>query len=271
MENLIDIDISNYLSCKLREYSIIKDEIGESPAKVYKLVGSDETLYLKYSQKKLKMTTYCVHREMEVMKWLNGKINVPKIVFYENYQENDYMLMTVIKGTMLEECDLSHSSYIKYIVKALKELQSIDIKDCPFESNIDFRLTELRYLIENELCDMTLINNWDELKEFSELEGDFSSAEELYTWLCDNKPKEDFVFSHGDIGGSNIFLNKKEIGFIDLGRAGKADKWYDIAFCIRDIREWDNGEKYVDEFFSLLGIEPDWNKIKYYILLDELF
>ncbi|HGM9075954.1 TPA: aminoglycoside O-phosphotransferase APH(3')-IIIa, partial [Streptococcus pyogenes] len=27
----------------------------------------------------------------------------------------------------------------------------------------------------------------------------------------------------------------------------------------------------VELFFDLLGIKPDWEKIKYYILLDELF
>lgn len=60
-------------------------------------------------------------------------------------------------------------------------------------------------------------------------------------------------------------------GFIDLGRSGKADKWYDIAFCVRSIRDNYREEKYVKLFFDLLGIEPDWEKIKYYILLDELF
>ena len=30
-------------------------------------------------------------------------------------------------------------------------------------------------------------------------------------------------------------------------------------------------EQYVELFFDLLGIKPDWEKIKYYILLDELF
>jgi aminoglycoside phosphotransferase len=30
-------------------------------------------------------------------------------------------------------------------------------------------------------------------------------------------------------------------------------------------------EKYRDLLFSHLGIEPDWNKLNYYILLDELF
>jgi aminoglycoside 3'-phosphotransferase-3 len=30
-------------------------------------------------------------------------------------------------------------------------------------------------------------------------------------------------------------------------------------------------EKHVKLFFDLLGIEPDWEKINYYILLDELY
>ncbi|EAJ7322588.1 aminoglycoside O-phosphotransferase APH(3')-IIIa, partial [Streptococcus agalactiae] len=46
---------------------------------------------------------------------------------------------------------------------------------------------------------------------------------------------------------------------------------YDIAFCVRSIREDIGEEQYVELFFDLLGIKPDWEKIKYYILLDELF
>ena len=65
--------------------------------------------------------------------------------------------------------------------------------------------------------------------------------------------------------------NDKISGFIDLGRSGKADKWYDIAFCVRSIRSDVGEEKYVKLFFDLLDIEPDLEKIKYYILLDELF
>jgi len=263
MENIFNINISDNLSNKLMEYTINKDEIGLSPAKVYKIENPNETLFLKYSQKIFKPTTYCVGRETNVINWLNGKINVPKIVFYENYQGNNFMLMTELKGKMIEECDLLPSSYINYMVKALKEIQSIDIKDCPFESNVTFRLSELKYLLDNNLAD-TDINNWEKSTEFT-------SPEELYKWLCSNKPKEEFVFTHGDLCGSNIFLDNNEIGFIDLGRAGKADKWYDIAFCVREIRDWENEEKYIDEFFTLLGIKPDWEKINYYTLLDELF
>lgn len=32
----------------------------------------------------------------------------------------------------------------------------------------------------------------------------FTNPEELYKWLCDNKPPEEPVFTHGDIG-ANFF------------------------------------------------------------------
>ena len=69
----------------------------------------------------------------------------------------------------------------------------------------------------------------------------------------------------------NYLKGDKLIKVIDLGRSGRADKWYDIAFCVRSIREDIGEEQYVELFFDLLGIKPDWEKIKYYILLDELF
>ena len=66
---------------------------------------------------------------------------------------------------------------------------------------------------------------------------------------------------------------------IDVGRGGVADKYQDIALLYRSLS--DNlsgcyGGKYFGEldkdmFFSVLNITPDWDKIDYYIMLDELF
>lgn len=60
-------------------------------------------------------------------------------------------------------------------------------------------------------------------------------------------------------------------GFIDLGRAGIADKWQDIALCVRSLKHNVQDHKYIDLLFKHLDIEPNYEKIKYYILLDELF
>ena len=101
---------------------------------------------------------------------------------------------------------------------------------------------------------------------------------ELYYWLMANRPPEDIFFTHGDYCQPNIFIDGTKVtGFIDVGSGGIADRWQDIALCVRSLGynlgeiEKAKKEKYINLLFSHLGIDPDWVKINYYILLDELF
>lgn len=141
-------------------------------------------------------------------------------------------------------------------------MATIDISTCPFNCAINFRLSELDYLLGNKLAAEA---------DFYEGNTPFLTPEDLVSYLKSNSPGEELVFSHGDLCDSNmVILDNHVYSFIDWGRGGRADKWLDIAFSVRNIQE-DLGRKYVDLFFTLLGIEPDWNKIKYFIWLDELF
>ena len=102
----------------------------------------------------------------------------------------------------------------------------------------------------------------------------------LLQWLYDNQPKEEPVLSHGDFCLPNIFGTGTQItGYIDLGMTGTADRWCDIAICYRSLSHNYTG-RYGNKVYSgyddmllfkELGIDPDWEKIRYYILLDELF
>ena len=95
---------------------------------------------------------------------------------------------------------------------------------------------------------------------------------------CDHLKSDCLI--HGDFCLPNIFFQGDCLsGMIDLGRAGLADRWQDIALCYRSLKHNYSG-KYggkvydnynPDLFFDALGVEPDWEKLKYYILLDELF
>ena len=92
-------------------------------------------------------------------------------------------------------------------------------------------------------------------------------------WLINNQIEEELVFSHGDYCPPNIFIDDNKIsGFIDLGRAGIADKWQDIALCVISIEHnfWKNSIC-IDQLFDEIQLEANWKKIRYYILLDELF
>ena len=93
------------------------------------------------------------------------------------------------------------------------------------------------------------------------------------------KLKQD-TFIHGDFCLPNIFLEGDTVsGFIDLGRCGIADKYQDIALCWRSLGSNARGEYggpgyagFGDtSLFDALGLAPDWDMVRYYVLLDELF
>ena len=87
------------------------------------------------------------------------------------------------------------------------------------------------------------------------------------------------MLSHGDFCLPNVFIEDGRVsGLIDLGRAGTADRWQDIALCLRSLRDNARGRfgtvcPGFDEELLLrrLGMAPDREKIRYYLLLDELF
>lgn len=259
--------ISPELKKLIEKYRCVKDTEGMSPAKVYKLVGENENLYLKMTDSRYKGTTYDVEREKDMMLWLEGKLPVPKVLHFERHYGWSNLLMSEADGVLCSEeyeDEQSPEKIIELYAECIRLFHSIDISDCPYTNSLDSRLAELDYLLNNDLADVDC-ENWEE-------DTPFKDPRELYDFLKTEKPEEELVFSHGDLGDSNIFVKDGKVsGFIDLGRSGRADKWYDIAFCVRSIREDIGEEQYVELFFDLLGIKPDWEKIKYYILLDELF
>lgn len=214
--------------------------------------------------------------EYKMMKWLGEKSIVPRILAYEIQNNMSYLLMSKISGRM--SCDISYMKnphmLMQILTDGLKLLWSIDVTECPCNNMLDVKLRQAKYNVDNGLVDVDNV----EPETFSE-EG-FKDPEELLEWLYDNRPEEEIVLSHGDYCLPNIFAKEDSIsGFIDLGRMGKADKWQDIALCYRSLKHNYEGKYVVGIygdidfriFFKKLGVEPDWNKIKYYILLDELF
>lgn len=215
--------------------------------------------------------------EFEVIKWLDGRLPAPKIIEYTIEEDTAYCLMSKVPGTML--CGDIYMNNPKLLidtaVRALRMLWAVDISDCPCRAMLDTKLEAAEYNVRNDLTDMENV----EPETFGE--GGFASPEELFSWLCDNRPEEEPVFSHGDFCLPNIFADGNNVtGFIDLGRAGTADKWQDIALCYRSLKhnfegKYNGGRAYKgfypEMLFEKLGIKEEPEKLRYYILLDELF
>lgn len=157
--------ISPQLNKLIKKYRYIKDTEGMSPAKVYKLVGENENIYLKMTDSRYKGTTYDVEREKDIMIWLKGKLPVPEVLYFEQYGGWNFLLMSEIDGAMcLEE---KPKKIVELYAECIKRFQSIDISDCPFNNNTDNRLTELDYLLDNNLADVNC-ENWEEDTPFKE-------------------------------------------------------------------------------------------------------
>lgn len=244
-------------------------------------IGMSDSSVLVYGSKVLKVQKDNEESENEyrMMQWLQGKLPVPMVYAYEISDDKAYLLMSKCEGQMAccHEYMRNPAVQGKLLADGLKKLWSIDISDCPSEQRISYKLDKARYNVENNLVDL------DNVQPDTFGEKGFRNPMELLQWLCDNIPDEEPVLSHGDFCLPNIFGIRDEVtGYIDLGQAGIADKWCDIALCYRSLSNNYNGKyKYhgnntysdYDDLllFRELGIEPDWEKIRYYILLDELF
>ena len=243
------------------------DDMGKSQAKV--LMFDDCVLKIEKASEKNDET-------VAMMRWLEGKLPVPKVIAYEKDAENQYLLMSRVTGKM--SCDDHYMSRPKelceHLAQALKLLWSVDISDCPRQITLDDELAEARYRVENNLIDVS------DAEPDTYGPGGFENPKVLLKWLENNRPEREPVLSHGDFCLPNVLIEDGKLsGLIDLGDTGVNDKWLDIALCYRSLKHnadgtW--GKKIYQDcnpelFFEALEIEPDWDKIRYYILLDELF
>ena len=199
--------------------------IGCSDSQVFEIIKNDKVYYLKIAKKDL------LTQEYNALKWLDGKLDVPKIVLFDDESENEFLITEAIDGEMVcsdyyvNNPDIA----IKIIAEAFKKIYSINIKDCPFNVSNDYKLS----LVEKNVKS-GLVKN-DSLKE--ETLNKYGNVENILNYLKQNKFEEELCFSHGDTSLPNIFAKDNHFsGFIDVGECGIADKWFDLAICEKSIK-----------------------------------
>ena len=269
------------------------ETVGKSKASLYvfDMPNASDSMVLKAEPVSETAERASAIREYEALSWLDGRLPVPKVVGHHVADGTSYILMSKVKGRML--CDPSILSnrrrLLKSAVAALRTLWSVDVSNCPLDSGLDRDLEIATYNVEHGIVDFPLSSNCG-----YDLPSGVESAADLLCWLQGNRPKMDDgdrVFSHGDLCLPNVLVDCKGIaGFVDLGGAGCADRWRDIAICVRSLKDNLVG-RYANEyaashgleegllpfgafdereFFDVLGMAPNEEKLRYYTLLDEL-
>ncbi len=238
-----------------------QNEVGCSQASVYRYFSETKVLFLKVEPKSGEL-----EKEYKNLSWMSGRLPVPRMIEWVSEENADYLLIEDIGGKML--CDEYYLQNPVLAVSLLAEginlLRLTDCKDCPMNNNLDQKLKDAAENIKYNRVDMS---DWEPDSDR------FSTPVDLLHYLENNRPKhEELVFTHGDYCLPNIFAKGDRLsGFIDLGRAGVADLWQDVALSIRSLRYNYNTTEYDKLLLEKIGIPLNQEKLDYYILLDELF
>lgn len=244
------------------------DDVGMSGSTI--LLSNDHVL-------KIEKISRSSKNETKQLGWLDGKLPVPKIIEAVVLDGYSFLLMSRLTGEMScsEKSFQNIEATVIALANGLKMLWQIDVSNCPCSNVVSEKLIQAKYSIENSLVNTDNFN-----PETFGSEG-FKDIPDLYEYLNRNRPNEDLVFSHGDYCLPNVFITGCEAtGFLDWGNGGIADRWQDIALCVRSFRHnymeytgYNEAayQKYKKLLFQELDIAPDEEKIRYYILLDEFF
>ncbi|MCX6046613.1 MAG: aminoglycoside 3'-phosphotransferase [Chloroflexi bacterium] len=223
--------------------------LGQSGATVYRLTRPDQTqLYLKTGPS---APNHSLLDEKERLVWLHARLPVPHVELFVQDDQLDYLLMAEMPG--IDTSDKVYSSDLPTMVRLLGEgmrlFHSVPIVDCPFDETLNIKMARARQRAASGLLPLELL---------AELEA--------------TRPQtEDLVLTHGDYCLPNILLHNGQLsGFIDLGRAGVADRYQDIALAVRSLA-YNFGEGWAPQLFAAYGIEPDEAKLAFYTQLDDCF
>jgi len=187
------------------------------------------------------------------IKWLQGKCNVPEIYFYQEKKNKKYLLMEKKEGLPAHKCD----NCFYAIGKLLKEIHSIDIKDCEFRQN------SVDTLLENALENIDSI-----YLEVSELYPNMTKKD-LVDFLKNKKPTDE-VLVHGDYSLPNILIDEEgSISIIDLGDVSISSKYFDL-FYLKKSMDRNKKMEYWDELLKGYGMKKlDEDSMKWVELIDK--
>jgi len=212
--------------------------------------------------------------DVKVLQWLAGKAPAPQVAAHEEWNGQDWLLMTRIHGKELCKPDIMNNPalLLDCMAEALHTLWSIPVTDCPFERTVADHLSHAEAAIRSGHFDPSDC----EPETFGS--GGFENPEELLLWLKSHLPPQDRVVTHGDFCLPNLFTDGKRFtGFIDVGNVGVADRWMDLALGWRSLKHNSDGHYGKiypnidpDDLFHAAGVPKDEEKLRYYILLDEL-
>ena len=198
---------------------------------------------------------------------------VPGIAAHAERDGLDWLLMTRVPGRFLcaPEVMTRPALLLDCLAEGLRTLWDADIADFPFRRTLTDRLDRAEQAIRAGTydpagCDPATFGP-----------GGFASPAALLDWLRDHRPPETAVLTHGDYCLPNLFTDGRRLsGMIDLGDCAVSDPWRDLARGWWSLKYNSDGHFGTypgidpDDLFRAAGVPKDEERLRYFLLMDEL-
>ena len=246
-------------------YRLARDTTGRAGAAVCRLHGKANApdLFLKYGEGSVAED---INEEQARLIWLAGHISVPTVLQFCRTSNQAWLLTTAIRGQSafqaLKETPKSGLAIVDALAEFLKQFHAIPVDGCPFDSRHAYRLAQARQRIEADLVD---VDDFDDERQGW-------TTEQVWAAIQEQLPFEpDSVVTHGDFSLDNLLVSQgKVVGCIDVGRAGVADRYQDLAILCNAVGEF--GSHLRERLLHAYGIaSADQRKLQFHMMLDELF
>lgn len=234
--------------------------IGKSQASTYRLSKSGgASLFLKVEGRDAGELA----QEQRVLEWLGHKLPVPEVHFFGESEDWVYLLTTGLDGKDACNCAYEPERLVPLLAEGLRPIHAVPIAGCPFNWSVQAMLGRAAKHVRQGAVDES---------DFESEHAGWTAVEVLAQVRKQIPPSEERILTHGDYCLPNVILSNGSVaGFVDVGRAGVSDRYRDLGIGLRSIRS-NLGPGYEELFFKSYGLErPDWEKVEFFILLDELF
>lgn len=249
----------------IADWAVLPVSIGESGCRVLRLEcdAGHAVGYLKHGSGLLSDQ---VMDEMARLRWLHGLIPVPEVIRYVATPQDSWLLTKPLEGqsarSLLNSNPALNDAIIDSLADFLTAIHALPVDDCPFHTALPRKLREARMRMERGQVN---INDFDD---------DYLgwSAEQAWRALETYLPLDsDPVVTHGDYALDNVIMASPTIvGCLDVGAAGVADRYQDLAICWADLASY--GAEAQERFLARYGVgRGDQRKLAAYRLLNEFF
>jgi kanamycin kinase len=202
--------------------------------------------------------------EIRRLEWAVRYTKVPRVLARGADEQGSWFLSASVPGSSAvdERWKREPLTAVQAIGAGLRELhEALPVDGCPFfDWSVEARVSRARKAAGQGGLDPA---DWH--PDTQALAGNAERALEL---LADIPPVDRLVVCHGDSCAPNTLVGDDGAcsGHVDFDALGVADRWADLAVASWST-VWNYGPGWEEPLFEAYGVEPDWDRIRYYRLL----